>query len=171
MWLCISSEVGVMDVTIRRATEKDYPGMAILYDELNYLHSTGVPDVFLSPKTTPQDIQYVRHVLANEDCVLYVAQTEGKIIGLVEACIRESPPNIPVYVKRRYVYVENICVSPEYRRLSIGKRLMDSVEAWARQKKVYQIEFNVWAFNEPSLAFYAKLGYKPRQFILGKTLK
>lgn len=160
-----------MDFTVRKAMEKDYPGMARLFDELNLLHSTGVPDVFLMLRKTPQDINYVRNVLENDNCVLYVAQAENEIIGLVEACIRESPRNIPVYIKRRYVYVDNICVLSKYRRLSVGKKLMEFVETWARQKKVLQIEFNVWAFNKPSLAFYKNLGYKPRQYILGKSLK
>jgi diamine N-acetyltransferase len=138
---------------------------------LNRLHSNGAPDVFMAPLQTPQDIEYVRRVLENSDATLYIAQAGKEIVGLVKACIRESPPNIPVYVKRRYVYVDNICVLPEYRHTSIGKKLMEAIETWTQEKEVYQLEFNVWDFNKTSLAFFDSLGYEPRQHILGKSFQ
>jgi shikimate dehydrogenase len=116
-----------MDITIRKAMENDYPELAKLYDELNTLHSEALPHIFMKPLKTPQDLANIRSILKSKDAVIFIAQSEEEIIGFAQAMIRQSPDH-PVSVKRKYAYVNDICVMPKYRRLSVGKKLVEAVE-------------------------------------------
>ena len=159
-----------MDFTIRKATDKDYDGLSKLYNELNTLHSNALPHIFITPSPTPQSLDYVRSIIEDKNAALFVAQSDGGIIGFIYAAIRESPDN-PVSIKRSYVYIDDICVKQEYRRSSVGKTLMESVEQWALKKGIYQIELNVWDFNRRATAFFNSLGYTPSRHIMWKTVK
>ena len=104
-----------MDLTIRKATEKDYPGLAKLYDELNTIHVNALPHLFVKPSKTPQDLAYIRNILKNKEAVLFIAQTGEETIGFIEAVVMQ-PPDHPEAVKRNYAYINDICVKMEYRR-------------------------------------------------------
>jgi diamine N-acetyltransferase len=159
-----------VDITIRKATVKDHPELAKLYDELNTMHVKALPHLFVKPSKTPQDLAYIRGILKNNDAVLFVAQSGEKTIGFIEATIRQ-PPDHPEAVKKNYAYVNDICVKKEYRRSSVGKKLMEAVEKWAIESGLDQIELNVWDFNKRGLAFFENRGFKPLHHIMEKNLK
>jgi diamine N-acetyltransferase len=159
-----------MDITTRKATEQDHDALAKLYDDLNLLHSNALPQIFVTPPVTPQNLEYVRAILKNKNAALFVAQSGGEIIGLIQLLIRESP-DIPISIKRQYVYVEDICVKQEYRRSSAGKMLMKSAEEWALKKGISQIELNVWDFNRKAIAFFNSIGYSPAHHIMWKKIE
>ena len=162
-------EVGIMDITIRPATEKDYDELAKLFHELNRLHSHALPHIFYTTAKTPQSLEYVRSLLNNTKATFLVAESGGKIIGFVQAVIMDAPNN-PVTIRRSFVYVDDICVAAEYRRASVGKALMASVEEWGKEKGVNQVELRVWDFNRRAMAFYKSLGYEPANHIMWKTI-
>jgi len=159
-----------MDIIIRTATEKDYSQLAKLYDELNKMHSKALPHLFVKTSKTPQDLAYVRGILKNKNAVLFVAQSGEEIMGFIEATVRQ-PPDHPEAVKKNYAYVNDICVKNEYRRSSIGEKLMEAVEKWAIESGLSQIELNVWDFNKSAMAFFGKTGFKPLHHIMEKNLK
>jgi diamine N-acetyltransferase len=159
-----------LDFTIRKATKKDFKGLVKIYNELNILHSKGEPDVFVIKKETPQNLEFVGVILKNKDAVLFVAQSAGEIIGLIQANIMESP-DIPIFVKRKYIHIEDICVEQKYRRSSVGKRLMESVEQWAVTKGISEIDLNVWDFNKNAMAFFKNIGYTPSRHYFKKKIE
>jgi len=158
-----------MDFTIRKATIRDYEALARLYTDLNILHSKGAPDIFVTFKETPQNLEFVGAILKNKDAVLFVAQSGGEIIGLIQANIMKSP-DIPVFVKRKYIHIEDICVEKKYRQSSVGKRLMESVEKWALSKGISVIDLNVWDFNKNAMFFFKSIGYTPERHYMWKTI-
>jgi diamine N-acetyltransferase len=170
MWLYISSEAVKMDVIIRTATEKDYPGLVKLFDELNFMHVEALPHLFVKPAKTPQDPAYIRGILKNKEAVLFVAQSGEETIGFIEAAVRQ-PPDHPEAVKKNYAYVNDICVKPEYRRSSIGNKLVEAVEKWAIESGLSEIQLNVWDFNKRSIAFFENSGFKPLHHTMEKKLK
>jgi diamine N-acetyltransferase len=159
-----------MDIIIRTATEKDYSQLSRLYDGLNKLHSKALPHLFVKLSKTPQDLAYIRGILKNKEAVLLVAQSGEEMIGFIEAVVMQ-PPDHPEAVKRNYAYVNDICVKNEYRRSSIGKKLMEAVEKWAIESGLSEVQLNVWDFNKSAMAFFGNAGYKPLRHIMGKNLK
>jgi ribosomal protein S18 acetylase RimI-like enzyme len=158
-----------MDIIIRTATEKDYSELSRLYDELNKMHVKALPHLFVKPSKTPQDLAYIRGIMKNKDAVLFIAQSGEETIGFIEASVRQ-PPDHPEAVKNSYAYIDDICVKNDYRRSSIGEKLMEAVEKWAIDLGLSQIELNVWDFNKSAMAFFADTGYKPLNHIMEKNL-
>ena len=159
-----------MDFIIRKATENDYSDIARLYDELNRLHGTALPHIFLIAEKTPQTLEYISNIIKNDEAVLFVAQSGWEIIGFIQAMIRQSP-DYPNVVKRKYAYIDDICVKQECRRSSVGKKLMEAVEKWAVKNELDQIELNVWDFNKRAMAFFAGAGYTPYHHVMAKSLR
>jgi diamine N-acetyltransferase len=159
-----------MDIIIRTATEKDYSVLAKLFDELNHMHSKALPHIFVKPSKTPQYLAYIRGIIKNKEAILFVAQSGEEMIGFIQASVRQ-PPDHPVWVKRQYAYINDICIVNEYRRTSVGKKLMEAVEKWAIDSGLSQIELNVWDFNKSAMSFFDSTGYKPLHHIMEKNLK
>jgi ribosomal-protein-alanine N-acetyltransferase len=57
-------------------------------------------------------------------------------------------------------HVLNIAVSPEYRRLGIGKRLMESLLARARDRQMELVTLEVRESGSAARTLYEKLGFK-----------
>jgi GNAT superfamily N-acetyltransferase len=158
-----------MDFQIREAILGDFEEISKLFIEICAYHSQALPQIF-KPVTDARSRKIKAELITDENVAMFVAVYEGKVIGLVRVHIRESP-DIPVLVKRRYVYVSDIIVTEKYRGSSIGRELMDTVEQWALGKGIKQVELNVWDFNESALAFYDKLGYSVSRKIMCKTIQ
>jgi diamine N-acetyltransferase len=159
-----------MDVTIRKATEKDYPGLVKLYDDLNLLHSQNLPHIFQTPGETPQSLEYIKSLLVNPKAIVLVAEMRGLIIGFVQAELRSAPDH-PVTVKRQYVYIGDICVKADHRRSLIGTKLIGAIESWAAENSIKEIDLNVWDFNKRAMAFFEESGFKYSHHTMEKTLK
>lgn len=57
-------------------------------------------------------------------------------------------------------HVTNVAVHPEYRRLGIGRRLVESVLLDGRQKGIYNFTLEVRPSNEAAQALYRELGFR-----------
>jgi len=158
-----------MEFLIREAATSDFEEIAKLLYEADIFHSRALPHIFQPVKDT-RSHEMLADTIADENATIFVAEQEDKVIGLVHVYIRESP-DIPVLVKRRYVYVSDIIVTEKYRGSRIGRELMNTVERWAIGKGINQVELNVWDFNEPAFAFYSKLGYSVAHKNMWKTIQ
>lgn len=60
---------------------------------------------------------------------------------------------------RPFVVLENLIVSPKYRKMGLGKRLIIFIEDWARENNSYFVMFMSLAKRTEAHAFYESLGY------------
>ena len=58
----------------------------------------------------------------------------------------------------RYLYLTDLFVREQARRRGVGRRLVQAVAAVAVEDGAPHIEFTVYGWNEPALAFYRSLG-------------
>ena len=70
--------------------------------------------------------------------------------------------NYSTFLASPGIYLEDLFVRPEFRGLGIGKKLMSAVAALAVERGCGRFEWAVLDWNEPSIAFYEKLGAKPQ---------
>ncbi|MBN2351610.1 MAG: GNAT family N-acetyltransferase [Spirochaetales bacterium] len=84
----------------------------------------------------------------------------------------ESPVGFILFYKRDYpdhifkkghcsVYLDQICVKPEYRKKGLGRRLMDELTSYCRENGIGRIELSVWSDNQNAQAFFKKMGFDP----------
>lgn len=62
------------------------------------------------------------------------------------------------FLGKRGLYLEDLFVRPAFRGLGLGKHLMAALARIAVQRNCGRFEWSVLDWNEPSIAFYRKLG-------------
>jgi GNAT superfamily N-acetyltransferase len=66
--------------------------------------------------------------------------------------------NYSTWVGRPGIYVEDLFVYPEFRRLGIGKALLKQVAAIAVEKGCQRMQWEVLDWNTPAIDFYRAMG-------------
>jgi GNAT superfamily N-acetyltransferase len=94
-------------------------------------------------------------VLEQSDHVLVVAEIQGKILGYAAA---------QGYGKRlrsgeESVWLKDLLVSPEHRRLGVGTALLWAVKDSCKARGARYLE---WQSSSSATGFYQKLGLKPQ---------
>jgi len=148
-----------MDFRVREATVHDYEGLSNIFAEVDAMHSEALPHIFKESEGPARSLEFISDTIVDQDTVLFVAESDGRIIGLVHVRIRESP-RLSTVIRRRYAYIDEIAVTREARGSTVGRALMEEAERWAIQKGASELELNVWAFNTGATGFFQRLGYK-----------
>ena len=92
------------------------------------------------------------------DALLYVAEFKGKVVGSGYAQIQNS---VAYKKPEQFVYLGFMYVHPEYRGKGINGKLIQKLVEWAKDKKIHEIQLDVYAENKSALVAYKKLGFKP----------
>ena len=158
-----------MKPSICKATASDYDDLCALFDQGDTLHRKSLPQIFQKPSGLVRGRDYVLGLIADESVGLFVAQVEGRLVGLICVMIRE-PSEIPIFVRRRYAVVDNVVVKREFRRTGIGRALMEKAHEWAVAEGADSIELNVWEFNQEAIELYKTLGYETASRKMNKRL-
>lgn len=158
-----------MKFHIREGNQKDYKGISEVFGEVDSLHRKALPHIFREPVGPARTEEFISLIISDENAALFVAETDGQIIGLAQVMIRKTPP-IPIMVPRRYAVLENLVVRDGYRRLGIGTSLLERAHQWALSKEASQIESNVWECNEEAIVFYRKQGYSTARRWISRPL-
>ncbi len=69
------------------------------------------------------------------------------------------------------LFLEDIFVLEEYRRLGIGKKLFDFLKETAKQEECGRIEFTVLKWNKSAQEFYEKNGAQRLEWYLYRVVK
>ena len=158
-----------MDTVIRPAVQSDYEGLCEILDEIDAIHRRTLPSIYKKPDGPVREREYINSIISNDDPEVLVAVTNKQIVGFINAYI-EFSKDLPIVKKRKYVKIDTVVVKEEFRRLGIGTELMNSIQRWAKEKGINQIELGVWSFNTSAISFYNKLGYKIAKQSLWKNL-
>ncbi|NPA85344.1 MAG: ribosomal protein S18-alanine N-acetyltransferase [Crenarchaeota archaeon] len=78
-----------------------------------------------------------------------VAEVGGRVVGYALAAKEVG----------RKLHLLNLAVHPDYRRMGIGKLLLQSLEKLAKRKGLKEIYLEVEEDNEVAKSLYKKLGY------------
>lgn len=148
--------------TIRPAEARDAARLRELLEQICLLHVEGRPDIFQpAGKYTIDDIVAM---MGDEQKPIFVADTGDDVAGYV-FCQFKRPHN-PVMRDYLNLYIDDLCVDTKYRRMGVGRALFDRVRQLAEERGVYNIDLNVWAFNESAIAFYRSLGMQPSRMYM-----
>jgi ribosomal protein S18 acetylase RimI-like enzyme len=159
-----------MELLIREATPLDYENLCQLFDEADKLHRDYLSEKFQEPRGPARDKEFILDLLADQAVEVFVVESDGKLLGLVQVQVKVSPP-LSIFVPRCYVVVDTLVVKKGFRQQGIGQKLMDKVHHWAVSKGASDIELNVYVFNQEAIALYQKLGYETISHKMSKSLR
>jgi GNAT superfamily N-acetyltransferase len=86
-----------------------------------------------------------------------VAESGGQTVGFISGELREGSPT---FLQRTWASVDDVFVEPDSRNLGIGRALLQSVEAWAKERGANGISLQVAAANRRGRKFYEDLGFR-----------
>ena len=158
-----------MDLTVRKATEKDIPKILDLLVQVDMVHHNGRPDIFKGP-ATKYDEEELRAVIHNEETPVFVCTDENNIPLGHAFCIHRQVLGDSVLTDIRTLYIDDICVDNDARRKHVGKTLYDYVIAYAKKQGFYNVTLNVWTCNQAAMKFYEAMGLKPQRIVMEMIL-
>lgn len=152
---------------IRKLVSSDYDAMLALYQELDRLHVEARPDYFVH-----RDDGYPRdafeHNIANPICMeLGAFGDSDKLLGFAEATLWNESGMVKSI---KTVCLDNLYVSPVYRRNGIAAKLFEMIESWAREQGAARLELHTWDFNQGAIAMYRAMGMTPQRYVFEKKL-
>lgn len=103
------------------------------------------------------------------DGCLLVAEVDGAVAGFVAVHARfrsDEPDDGPMEL----ALVSDLAVLAASRRRGIGRRLLETAEAYARGRGARWLRLSVKGGNEPAKALYAKAGFRELEVHLEKAL-
>lgn len=146
------------DIRIRNAKRDDAEALLALYCEVHDAHLEMHPDEF-DDLTPEEEASLLRRFASTDPACLYVAETEGGLVGCVRFdTLRHRGRNRES--AQRYLYIDLLVVAPKWQNRGIGRALLAQVHECARELGVREIELHVYEFNAAGLHLYASLGYR-----------
>lgn len=140
---------------IRLATAKDVPDLAALMNELGY------------PTTVDEMQQRFDLLQPHADYCTWVAVCNNQVAGMV-GLVRS------IYFEKNgwYIRVGALVVNKAFRKMGLGKALLQKATDWAIECSITQIHLTSGNREEriDAHAFYKHLGFEPRSTGFVKTL-
>ena len=135
-----------MSCNIRKAETKDIPSILGLIKELAVFER--------QPNAVILSEGELEQALFGENpwVYVYVAEMENKVVGMALYYYGFST------WKGRSLHLEDLIVHENYRKLGIGRALMNQVIQIAKTEKVERMSWEVLDWNEPAVKFYKSLG-------------
>ena len=78
--------------------------------------------------------------------------------------------NYSTWLGKHGLYLEDLYVSPDYRRSGAGKALLKYLAGIALSRNCGRFEWSVLDWNEPAIQFYQSIGAKPQDEWVGYRL-
>ena len=154
---------------IRRAGEKDIPGIMDLLVQVDMVHHTIRPDLFNGP-ATKYTAEELKAIIADEKTPVFVSVDDGgKVLGH-SFCVFQRHVGHNVLTDVKTLYIDDLCVDENQRGKHIGKALYDHVLAFARENGCYNVTLNVWAGNDGALKFYQNQGLTMQKYGMERIL-
>ena len=143
---------------IRPASENDYDMACLLYREVDALHAALLPEIFQPVEGSARPLEQFLEKINSPDDVLFIAEWQGKICGLVDAQEEAASP-YPMFIPARFARIDNLVVAKDYRRQGVARALLDAIRRWAGERALEAIRLNVFSKNSDALMFYDGAGF------------
>jgi GNAT superfamily N-acetyltransferase len=99
-------------------------------------------------------------MLDNDRACVLAAEAADRVIGMCSGQLTVSTAE-----GGPALLVEDVVVLPDWHGRGIGRRLMESLCAWAGEQRVRRLQLLADRNNGPALDFYAKLGWQTTELI------
>ena len=140
-------------ITIRQIVSEDATAYLKLREQLD--HETKF--MMLEPGerqiTVEQERERVKSLLATDNSMVFLAESEGEPIGFLWA-------NGGTYRRNHHTVHIVIGIRAAFTKQGIGTRLFQACEAWAREQGLHRLELTVMTNNALGIALYQKMGFQ-----------
>ena len=154
---------------IRFAKPEDTLTILALLEQIGKLHYTLRPDLFQSHAQKYGASQVLTR-LENPETPTFVAVEGEKVLGYCFCEVKTISQN-PVLADRKELFIEDLCVAEDARRMGVGKALYENACQYAWEIGCYNVTLHVWHDNVGAVRFYEDMGMKPQRHIMETILE
>ena len=154
---------------IRFAHAGDIPGMLELLRQVGDVHHEIRPDIFRTG-ALKYDENALKTILADETKPIFVAADNGFVAGYC-FCVLKDHRGSGVQTDRVELYIDDLCVDENRRGGGIATALYRHATEYAKTLGCAFVSLNVWCGNDGAMAFYEKMGLRPRHIMLEMPLE
>ena len=143
-------------LVIRLVKPEDIDAVARLWEALVAYHRQ--LDASLPPAAPQGARRYARRLIDRMDDPMsrvLIAEVKGEVIGYVLGVVVDLAPEM--FSQEASGFLADIYVDAAYRRMGVGKALVEALVAWFHEKGLRYYEWHVAARNEDSLAFWRSM--------------
>lgn len=148
---------------IRRAQERDLPGVDSLLEQVCMVHHAGRPDLFQGNHNRKYTDEQLKEIFRDEARPVFVAVNEDQEVLGYAFCVMQHHPHDNVLTDIKTLYIDDLCVDENIRGQHIGSSLYQHVLRYAKEQGCYNVTLNVWTCNLPAMRFYEKCGMKAQK--------
>ncbi len=156
-------------VALRKAEESDRADLrravAALHDAERAISETRLP----GEQTADAYMEWLKMRGAFRGACL-VAECNGAFAGFVAGWLEEEDTIEETPDSRRFGYISDICVLPDFRGQGVAQALLSAMERALAAAGARRIRLCVLAGNEAARSAYARAGYAPHEVIYEKVL-
>lgn len=138
---------------LQLAIPEDTWAINALAREVHAMHVAWRPDIYEMVDNLYTEERVSTAIKCRE---LYTAKIDNTVIGYVSVKARKY--EWPGVVKRKVMFVDELCVSQPFRGQGIGKAMMEDVKALARAFGCTDLQLGVYPQNDTAVSFYQKCG-------------
>jgi ribosomal protein S18 acetylase RimI-like enzyme len=160
-------------VNIRKYTETDYKYLQNFLVRLNEYLTELDPDKKIYTSKYYQEL-YINELLKlveDNDGIIFIAEINNKSIGFIAGIIEKFTEIDDCHYKHnKEGRVLELFVDENYRKENIGKKLMENIEKYLKDKGCDFMLIDVFEHNSTAKEFYKKNGYKIRNIEMCKSI-
>lgn len=143
---------------IRPGTPDDFPALVELWKEFMDFHADNSGYFRRAPDGHENWQRFLTARLGDEDFLLLMAFVDDRAVGYCVATVLDMPP---VFVERKYGFIQDMAVTAAYRRRGIAGALFDRARRWLEGRGMTRLELKVDAGNQTSQGFWRAMGFRP----------
>ncbi|MEW5693382.1 MAG: GNAT family N-acetyltransferase [Candidatus Hydrogenedentota bacterium] len=155
------------NIKIGQASLADIENIIDLWLEFVKHHSRIDAKLELDENACSYYRNYLNTLLHKDTTGAFVAKDKEKCIGYILGGLKQCPQPLKQY---NYGLIAELYVDDNYRKLKIGKELLERIEEWFKLKNVKYIEVDVFSENEEGVAFWKNSRYKTKRYIMRKEI-
>jgi GNAT superfamily N-acetyltransferase len=148
---------------------QDEPAILSFINGLQDYEAAFEPDRRRDADFAGEHWRHVQHVCAEKHGHMVIAELDGKPVGWAFAH-EEHGELFITEPERRHGFLAEIFVMPQARGQGLGRALIDSCEAWARDRGHKLLIIGVLAKNQAAIRAYEGSGYAPYVSLMRRYL-
>ncbi|MFN8529954.1 MAG: GNAT family N-acetyltransferase [Anaerolineae bacterium] len=159
----------MVEIKIREATVNDADTVAAMWESLVRFHLD--LDADLPPAAPNGARRYARRILeriGDPLTRLAIAEVDGQAAGYVLGVVVDLAPEM--FQQEPSGFLADIFVMESYRRLGVGRALVDDLVSWFKGRGLQYFEWHVAARNAAGVAFWRSMGGRDVMIRMRKDL-
>ena len=156
-------------MNIVKAEARHIPGMLRLLGQVGQVHHEIRPDIFRDG-ALKYDETALKALLLEENKPIFIGEDGGWVLGYC-FCVLKDYRGSGVQTDRVELYIDDLCVDENRRGGGIATALYRHATDYAKRLGCAFVSLNVWCGNDGAMAFYEKMGLRPRHIMLEMPLE